>query len=313
MHPSPCSTLALVIAGGPCALLAACALRSGARADVFVVEAPCRATVHLLPTRALARLPPEAADALHAHGAATPDGGALCVEAAKLRSVLLSCIPSAARLEGRVTGFSQEAAGVHVRLEGRAGRRSQRKVHCAALVGAGGASCAVRAALLGAAPAGKLALWRGVSTHAGDTWQQGPTFARDAGGACVGAAVTLGDRIHWCLLAPPQPPRAVNGEAAREALAAAAAPWPSLAAAVASTPSAALSCEPFPEPRGCPLRAQGSVLLMGQAARGAASAAMDDLADTYADCSVLMHALAEYTPGDMVSAAAAYAAAAFHD
>jgi hypothetical protein len=41
---------------------------------------------------------------------------------------------------------------------------------------------------------------------------------------------------------------------------------------------------------------------------------MDDLADTYADCSVLMQAgLAEYTTGDMVSAAAAYAAAAFHD
>jgi 2-polyprenyl-6-methoxyphenol hydroxylase-like FAD-dependent oxidoreductase len=152
--------------------------------------------------------------------AATPDGGALCVEAAKLRSVLLSCIPSAARLEGRVTGFSQEAAGLHVRLEGRAGRRSQRKVHGAALVGADGASCAVRAALLGAAPVGKLALWRGVSS-----WQPGsPTFARDAGGACVGAAVTLGDRLHWCLLAPPQPPRAVNGEAAREALAAVAAP-----------------------------------------------------------------------------------------
>jgi len=276
------------------------------------VEAPCRATVHLLPTRALALLPPEAADALHAHGAATPDGGALCVEAAKLRSVLLSCLPSAVRLEGRVTGFSQDAAGLAVRLEGRAGRRSQRTVSCAALVGAGGASCAVRA-LLGAAPVGKLALWRGVSTLAGDNWQVMGLreLARDAGGACIGSAIMIAGRVHWCLLAPPQPPRAVNGDAAREALAAVAAPWPSLAMAVASTP--ALSCELVPEPRGA-LRAQGSVLLMGQAARGAASAAMDDLADTYADCSVLMQAgLAEYTTGDMVSAAAAYAAAAFHD
>jgi hypothetical protein len=279
---------------------------------VLVVEAPCRATVHLLPTRALALLPPEAADALHAHGAATPDGGALCVEAAKLRSVLLSCLPSAVRLEGRVTGFSQDAAGVLVRLEGRAGRRSQRKVQCAALVGAGGASCAVRA-LLGATPAGKLAIWRG-STHAGDNWQVtgSPELARDAGGACVGSAVMIAGRVHWCLLAPPQPPRAVNGDAAREALAAVAAPWPSLAAAVASTPAAALSCERVPEPRGA-LRAQGSVLLMGQAARGAASAALDDLADTYADCSVMQAGLAKYTTGDMGSAAAAYAAAAFHD
>ena len=314
----PSATLALVISGGPCALLAACALRNGASADVLVVEAPQRAgvaSVHLLPTRALALLPPAAAGALRAHGSATPDGGTLCVDGATLCATLRRCLPpSSLVIDGRVTGFAQQAGEMHVRLEGRAGRRSQRSVACAVLLGTGGASCAVRAALLGVAPLNKrVALWRGTcAAQPGDGSPAGMLeLARDADGACVGAFVKHGQRVYWNLLAPPLPPRAPPPDGnAITALALAAARWPSLAAVVAQTRAQHASCELIPESQR-PLRGQNGVLLLGYAARGVSSAAMDELGATTNDVLTLMQAL-KYTPDVLATAANAYATAAFH-
>ena len=287
---------------------------------MLVVEAPQRsAAVHVVPTRALALLPPAAADALRAHGSATPDGGALCVDGAVLSATLRGCLPRNAIIEGRVTGFTQQAGELHVRLEGRAGRRSQRSVTCAALLGAGGVSCAVRAALLGTAPLDKrVGLWRGMcAVQADNGWSAGTLeLARYADGACVGAAVRHGKHVVWILLAPPLPPRAALDGNAVAALAAAAAPWPWLAAVVAQTRAHHTSCELVPEPQ-LPLRGQNGVLLLGYAARGTPSAAMDELAATADDVKMLMQALhplqaLKYTPGDLAAAANAYATAAFH-
>ena len=311
------ATLALVISGGPCALLAACALR---RADVLVVEAPQRcAAVHFVPTRALELLPPDAAAALRARGSAPPDGGVLCVDDAVLSATLRSCLPASALVDGRVTGFTQQAGEVHVRLEGRAGRRSQRSVTCAALLGAGGASCSVRAALLGASPIDRrVGLWRGVcAVQADDDWPTGTLeLARDADGACVGAAVKHGQSVFWSLLAPPQPPRATLDASALAALAQAAARWPLLAAVVAQTRAQHVSCELVREPQH-PLRGQSGVLLLGYAARGIPSAAMDELSATVDDVLMLMQALfpleaLKYTPDDLAAALNAYATASFH-
>ena len=286
---------------------------------MLVVEAPS-AAVHLVPTRALALLPPDAAAALRARGSTTPDGGALCVDGSTLSATLRGCLPNSALVDGRVTGFTQQAGRVHVRLEGRAGRRSQRSVTCAALLGAGGASCAVRTALLGVAPLDKrVGLWRGVCTaQAHDGWPTGTLeLARGADGACVGAAVKHGQRVFWSLLAPPLPSRATLDASALASLALAAARWPSLAAAVAQTRAHHASCELVPEPQR-PLRGQNGVLLLGYAARGLSSGAMDELGATADDVSMLMQALnkplqaLKYTEDELAAAAHAYVTAAFH-
>jgi hypothetical protein len=98
------------------------------------------------------------------------------------------------------------------------------------------------------------------------------------------------------------------------ALAAARLPW--LAAVVAKTQAHDASCELTPEPQR-PLRAQSGVLLLGYAARGGSSAALDELGATTDDVMVLMQALnasqaLKYTPGDLAAGINAYAAAAFH-
>lgn len=274
------------------------------------MEAPHRETVHLLPTRALALLPADAAAALRAHATATLGGDTLCLQSAELSAALRACQPRGALLAGRVTGFTREHGELVVRLEGSAGRRSQRAVSCAALVGAGGASCGVRAALLGAAPLSKsVALWRGTSSQV-DGWQAGALeLARDAEGAVFASAVSDGARIHWSLLAPPLPPRAAADETTVLRLLAAVGSWPLISQAVASTAYAGLSCERVPEARAQSVRALNGVLLLGEAASGVASASMDDLATSFADAELLAQAL-NNTAGDQVAAAAAYLAAA---
>ena len=242
------------------------------------------------------------------------------MDGAVLSATLRGCLPRNALVDGRVTGFTQQAGEIQVRLEGRAGRRSQRSVTCAALLGAGGVSCAVRAALLGAAPIDKrVGLWRGTCQPQADGgWPVGTLeLARDADGACVGAAVRHGKHVFWSLLAPPLPPRATLDGNAVAALALLAARWPSLAAVVAQTRAHHASCELVPEPQR-PLRGQNGVLLLGDAARGMPSASMDELAATADDVLLMMQALdtlqaLKYTPGDLATAANAYAtAAAFH-
>jgi hypothetical protein len=258
----------VVVGGGPCALLAAAVLVRSARAPLLLVEPPAQHSrapqpATLLPPRALAQLAdanPEAAAALRACGvpvkqrslssaaAADDAGDALCMEWPQLRAALLLQLPPGAHVAGmRLTGLSQSGDGVSARLEGRAGRRSQRQLRCAALLGAGGATCAVRATLLGAqVRAQRPAFWHGSSVCGGMRLGE-RFFAFDDAGACVGSAVAAASgRVYWRLLGAPPPPRAsaASSAAALASLAAAAARWPALAAAIAATPAEALACEP---------------------------------------------------------------------
>jgi hypothetical protein len=157
---------------------------------------------------------------------------------------------------------------VCARFEGRAGRRSQRQLFCAALVGAGGARCAVRATLLGAdTRPTRMALWRGTTRTVANALHAGArVLAVDDGQRCVGAAIALrdGDGTAWSLLAALPPPRRTPDAASVVALADAAARWPLLAAAILATPPGAL----WHEPHGDELAAtwvRGRVALVGGA------------------------------------------------
>ncbi len=265
MQP-PTPDALVVVGGGPCALLAAAVLVRSARAPLLLLEPPAQPSrapqpATLLPPRALAQLAranPEAAAALRACGvpvkprslssAAADDGDTLCVEWPQLRAALLTQLPPGAHVAGmRLTGLSQSGEGVSARFEGRAGRRSQRQLRCAALLGAGGATCAVRATLIGAqVRAQRLAFWHGSSICGGMRIGE-RLLAFDNAGACVGSAVAAASgRVYWRLLGAPPPLRAsaASSAAALASLAAGAARWPALAAAIAATPAEALACEP---------------------------------------------------------------------
>ncbi len=222
---------------------------------------------------------------------------------------------------------------MRARFEGRAGRRSQRQVACAALVGAGGATCAVRAALLGASErqlhAGPV-LWRGsYAERDGSARAPGRTLALDDAGECIGCVVGSGRDVCWSLVAEALPRRA-PAAATLATLAAAAARWPLLAAAVLATPPEALWHEPL---AAAPATwARGRVALVGgahrcmagpffglltrriavlraAAARGAARAALDATAWTADDASGLAELLQSHGD-DAAAAVGAYAAAA---
>jgi hypothetical protein len=155
---------------------------------------------------------------------------------------------------------------VSARFEGRAGRRSQRQQLCTALMGAGGAACAVRAALLGTGTQRtRMALWRG-SAPPGALGVGARVLALDDGQRCVGAAVACGDGggTAWSLLAAAPPPGRAPDAASVAALADAAARWPLLAAAILATPPDALWHEPHSEERAATW-ARGRVALVGGA------------------------------------------------
>jgi hypothetical protein len=117
----PAADGALVVVGGPCALLSAVVLRNSGRCSVLVFEQPAAAaadTCVLLPPRALAllaRAAPDAAAALHQRGvrvaaprgAPAADAASIAVSSNVLRRTLLDALPPNAHAAGRLTGLQQ--------------------------------------------------------------------------------------------------------------------------------------------------------------------------------------------------------------